>query len=311
MRVLVTGADGFVGRHLVRELRDRGHDVRAAVRPGASAPWSDADGVTVVPFELTDADSVQAALQAPCDAVVHLAAMASSAEARRDPGGAWIVNAAGTARLAEAAASLRDTGAADPTLLIVSTGEVYGEAHCPLREEDELKPQSPYAASKVGAEIAALEVARRTGLRVIVARPFTHTGPGQRDVFFVPALLGRLREAARTGGRAVRVGNLVPVRDLSDVRDVARAYALLVERGEPGETYNVSRGEGIALSDLFARMAAVVGVDARPEPDPTLMRRADLPYLIGDSTKLRRATGWVPAISIDQTLRDMLDAETH
>jgi GDP-4-dehydro-6-deoxy-D-mannose reductase len=95
------------------------------------------------------------------------------------------------------------------------------------------------------------------------------------------------------------------------VRDVARAYGLLVERGERGQTYNVSRGEGIALSELFVRMAAAVGVDVRPEPDPALMRRADLPYLIGDSTKLRRATGWAPAISMDQTLRDMLDAETH
>ncbi|MGE5092973.1 MAG: NAD-dependent epimerase/dehydratase family protein [Bacillota bacterium] len=311
MRVLVTGADGFVGRHLVRELRERGHIVRAAVRPGSDAPWTAAAGVTAVPFELTDADSVQAALSVPCDAVVHLAAMASSAEARRDPGGAWIINAAGTARVAEAAASLRETGAADPKLLVVSTGEVYGEAHRPLREDDELKPQSPYAASKVGAEIAALEVARRTGLAVMVARPFTHTGPGQRDVFFVPALLGRLRAARQTGARTVRVGNLAPVRDLSDVRDIARAYGLLIERGEPGETYNVSRGEGVALTDLFAQMAAAVGVDAQPEPDPTLMRRADLPYLVGDSTKLRRATGWTPAISMDQTLRDMLDAETY
>ena len=311
MKVLVTGADGFVGRYLVRELRERGHVVRAAIRPGSDVPWTGADGVTAVPFELTDARSVQSALSEPCDAVVHLAAMASSAEARRDPGGAWIINAAGTARVAEAAASLRDAGTADPRLLVVSTGEVYGEVHAPLREEDELRPQSPYAASKVGAEIAALEVARRTGLTVMVARPFTHTGPGQRDVFFVPALLARLREARRTGARTVRVGNLAPVRDMSDVRDVARAYALLLERGEAGETYNVSRGEGFALSDLFARMAAAVGVDVRPEPDPALMRRADLPYLVGDSTKLRRATGWAPAISMDQTLRDMLDAETH
>jgi GDP-4-dehydro-6-deoxy-D-mannose reductase len=223
MRVLVTGADGFVGRYLVRELRDRGHDVRAAVRPGADAPWSGSDGITAVPLELTDAGSVQAALRAPCDAVVHLAAMASSAEARRDPGGAWIVNAAGTARVAEAAAVLRDGGTADPTLLVVSTGEVYGEARRPLREEDELKPQSPYAASKVGAEIAALEVARRTGLRVLVARPFTHTGPGQRDVFFVPAHLGRLRQAARTRAPGGRVGNHDPVRLLRRVSVVARA----------------------------------------------------------------------------------------
>lgn len=310
MKVLVTGADGFAGRYLVRELLARGHQVRAAVRPddpGAALPG----GVAVVPLELTDGPSVDAALAEPCDAIAHLAALASSAEARRDPAAAWVVNAAGTARVAEAAARLRDTGAANPRLLVVSSGEVYGEASRPLTESDETRPQSPYAASKVGAEVAALEVGRRTGLGVIIARPFTHTGPGQRPAFFVPAMLQRLCEAKAAGHRAVRVGNLAPVRDFSDVRDVVRAYALLLEQGEAGATYNVSRGEGVALSDLFGRMAGAVGVAVTPEPDPALMRRADLPYLVGDSTKLRRTTGWTPAIDLDQTLAEMLDAETH
>lgn len=310
MNVLVTGADGFAGRYLVRELLDRGHQVRAAVRPDGAGAALPAE-VGVVPLELTDGASVDAALAEPCDAIAHLAALASSAEARRDPAAAWMVNAAGTARVAEAAARLRDTGAADPRLLVISSGEVYGEASHPLTESDETRPQSPYAASKVGAEVAALEVGRRTGLGVIIARPFTHTGPGQRSVFFVPAMLGRLREAKTGGQRSVRVGNLAPVRDLTDVRDVVRAYALLLEQGEAGATYNVSRGEGVALADVFGRMAAAVGADVTPEPDPALMRRADLPYLVGDSTKLRRATGWSPAIDLDQTLADMLDAETH
>ena len=310
MRVLVTGADGFAGRHLVIALLSRGHQVRAAVRPDGAAAALPA-GVPVVSLELTDGSSVDAALAEPCDAIAHLAALASNAEARRDPGAAWVVNAAGTARVAEAAARLRDSGAADPRLLVVSSGEVYGEATRPLTESDEPRPQSPYAASKVGAEVAALEVGRRTGLGVIVARPFTHTGPGQRSVFFVPAMLDRLREAKASGRDSVRVGNLTPVRDLTDVRDVVRAYVLLLEEGEPGATYNVSRGDGVALTDLFDRMAAAVGVDVTPEPDPALMRRADLPYLVGDSTKLRRTTGWSPSIDLDQTLADMLDAETH
>ena len=310
MKVLVTGADGFAGRHLVRELLGRGHQVRGAVRPDGGAAALPAE-VAVVPLELTDGASVDAALAEPCDAIVHLAALASSAEARRDPAAAWVVNAAGTARVAEAAARLRDTGAADPRLLVISSGEVYGEATHPVTEADETRPQSPYAASKVGAEVAALEVGRRTGLGVLIARPFTHTGPGQRSVFFVPAMLDRLREAKAGGQRSVRVGNLAPVRDLTDVRDVVRAYALLLEQGEAGATYNVSRGEGVALGDVFARMAAAVGVDATPEPDPALLRRADLPFLVGDSTKLTRTTGWTPAIDLDQTLADMLDAEAH
>ncbi len=311
MRVFVTGADGFVGRHMVRLLGAEGHEVRAGVRPAAMETLRASESVEVVPLELRDERSVQAALSAPCDAIVHLAAIASNAEAHRDPAGAWVVNAAGTGGVAEAALLLRDAGKADPRLLVVSSGEVYGSASTPRREDDALLPQSPYAASKVGAEAAALEVGRRTGLHVMVARPFTHSGPGQAPTYLVPALLSRLVEARRAGRRDIAVGNLLPVRDLLDVRDVVRAYLLLLERGAAGTAYNVSRGEGIGLTDLFHRMAAVVGVDAVPMPDPALLRRSDLPYLVGDSTRLRRATAWEPAISTDQMLRDMLDAETH
>ncbi len=316
MNVLITGADGFVGRHLVRLLRGLGDRVRAGIRPGVPVPSgafseADADGIEWVPLELTDPASLAAALAEPCDAIIHLAAVASGADAGRDPLTAWTVNAAGTALLAQAAADARDAGPCDPRLLLVSTGEVYGTLDRPAREEDPPQPQSVYAASKVGAEFAALEVWRRTGLWVAIARPFTHTGPGQVDRFLVPALIARLREAGRVGRGVVPVGNLRPVRDFTDVRDVVAAYRLLIERGTAGATYNVSRGEGVALAALFARIAAVMGVPARAEPDPALLRRADLPYLVGDSSKLRRATGWAPAIPLDQTLRDMVDAETH
>lgn len=316
MKVLVTGADGFVGRYLVRHVLAAGHSVRAGARPGA-APASEwftpveQRAIEWVPLELLDADSVRAAVGGGLDAIVHLAAIASGAEAMRDPAAAWTVNAVGTARLAEAAGMARDGGAADPRLLVVSSGEVYGAADHPLTESDPPRPQSPYAASKVGAEVAALEVGRRTGLCVMVARPFTHTGPGQLDVYLIPALIRRLAEARRDGLASVPVGNLSPVRDFTDVRDVVAAYLLLLERGSPGTTYNVSRGEGTALTELFARIARIVGTDAAARPDPALMRRADLPFLVGDSTRLRQATGWAPAVSLDQTLQDMLDAQAH
>jgi GDP-4-dehydro-6-deoxy-D-mannose reductase len=316
MRVLVTGADGFVGRHLVRKLVGAGNEVGAGCRPGGPAvDWpAVAPGGTIeaVAFEITDQASVERALRWRPDAVVHLAAVASTREARRDPAAAWVVNAVGTARLLSAAEAARESGGSDPVLVIVSSGEVYGAGpSSPRVEADRLLPQSPYAATKVAAEVAALEAWRRSGLRVIVARPFTHTGPGQTTVYVLPGWAERLREAKRSGAATIPTGNLEPVRDLLDVRDVAEAYRLLLLRGVPGEVYNVSRGEGSPLGEVFEQLRAIIGVAASPSPDPSLVRGNDIPYLVGDSTKLRRATGWAPAITLQQSLRELVDAQAH
>jgi GDP-4-dehydro-6-deoxy-D-mannose reductase len=316
MKVLVTGADGFVGRHLVRHLVSTGDHVAAACRPGGeSVDWSEGSArspVELVPLEITDSGSVHAALDWGPDAIVHLAAVASTREARRDPGAAWVVNAAGTARLTSAAAELGERSGADPVVLIVSTGEVYGAGPRTARTEaDPLLPRSPYAASKVGAEVAALEEWRRTGLRVIIARPFPHTGPGQAAHYAVPAFAQRLRAAAQSGADTVVTGNLEPVRDLLDVRDVVAAYRLLLAKGVPGEAYNVARGQGLSVGEVFALLAAIIGSRAEPRPDPSLVRTAEIPYLVGDSTKLRRATGWAPVIELQRTLRELVDAQAH
>ena len=304
----MTGADGFVGRHLVRRLVRDDHQVGAACRPGGPVvAWP--DGVTPIPLELTDEESIGRATAFGPEAVVHLGAVASNREAREDPGRAWVVNAAGTARLAEALARRQDRGE-DPVFLLVSTGEVYGAGPArPRVETDPLEPVSPYAASKVGAEVAALEVWRRTGLRTLIARPFTHTGPGQQSRFALPGFVERLRAARARGGGAVPTGNLEPVRDLLDVRDVVEAYLALLRAGAAGEAYNVSRGDGRPLEELFRALARLIGVEAEPRPDPAYARSRDIPHLVGDSTKLRRATGWAPAHSLDTTLRGLVDAE--
>ena len=316
MRVLVTGADGFVGQRLVPRLIETGHEVTAACRPsGVPQRWLDRrwkDAVRLVPFELTDSGVIREALSSPHDAVIHLAAVASVREAREDPGRAWVVNAAGTARLMEAVISTREVQGSDPLVLIISSAEVYGSGPASPRVENDLPlPLSPYAASKAGAEIAALEAWRRTGLRVIVARPFTHTGPGQPSRYVVPAFVERLLAVKAGAQRRVPTGNLEPVRDLLDVRDVVEAYLGLLAGGIPGEIYNIARGEGISLGELFRRVAVVVGVEAEPVPDPALVRAGDIPYLVGDASKLRRTTGWSPTITLEQTLRDMVDAQAH
>lgn len=317
MRVLVTGADGFAGRHVVELLVQAGHEVWAGCRPGGEPAkrWlgpQAQQAVTVIPLEITDPTSVSAALGRPFEAIVHLAAVASGSEARQDPGRAWVVNAAGTARLVDAAVVLRGKTGADPLLLVVSSAEVYGNGPAvPRVETDPLVPQSPYAASKVGTEVAALEAWRREGLRVVIARAFPHTGPGQLPVYVVPAFLERLRAARDTGAVEVRTGSLDPVRDLLDVRDVAAAYVALLSQGSPGEAYNVARGVGVTLRELFGRLAEMVGAKVTPVPDPSLMRPGDIQYLVGDAAKLRRATGWSPGFTLEQTLREMVDAQAH
>lgn len=316
MRILVTGADGFAGTWLVRRLRKDGHEVVAAVRPdrplwvGTPPPWD--HKVHTVPFELLDGASVRGILSIGFDAVVHLAAVASGGDARQDPSGAWEVNALGTARLAEELGRRKTANGEDAILVVASTAEVYGAGvGQPRTEEDPVAPCSPYAASKLGAENAALEVHRRTDLRVVISRSFPHTGKGQDDRFVVPAFARRLIAAKRDGSRAVKVGNLTPVREFMHVADVVSAYVDLLRHGVPGQVYNVGGGEPLSLKDLFLRLAAIVGVEAEPTADPDLVRPADIPHLVGDASKLAALTGWAPTISLQDTLTEVVNAQAH
>ena len=312
MKVLVTGADGFVGQWLTHALLRAGHSVTGAVRDGRAMPGrltpAELAAVRWVPLDLLDHDSIDKVAREPADWVIHLAAIASSVEAGRDPGHTWAINAAGTARLVESLAGEADAR----RVVVVSTSEVYGAGEPrPRRETDPVNPGSPYAASKAAAEIAALEAGRRTGLAVMVARPFPHTGPGQTTTYVAPAFLDRIRLAQRTGAVAVKTGNLDPIRELLDVRDVVQSYVALLERGRAGEIYNVARGEGIAIGDLFNRIAEAAGVRVLPEPDPSLLRANDVPHLVGDPTKITSETGWTASRPLAQTLRDLVDAQAH
>ena len=256
-------------------------------------------------MELGDTASVESGVAGRWDAVVHLAAVASGAAARRDPGLAWEINAAGTARVVEALGS-------GTLLLLVSTGEVYGMgtgiAH---RELDPVEPVSAYAASKAGAEIASFEAARRKHLKVIVARAFPHTGPGQDPRYVVPALAARLSAAKRAGHTTIPTGNLDPVRDLLDVRDVAAAYVGLLEKGTEGGVYNVASGTGHALREVFERLQQLVGWRVTAQFDSSLGRPSDIMHLVGDASMLRSATDWAPRYALDRTLQDLLDAQTN
>ncbi|MGH9086095.1 MAG: GDP-mannose 4,6-dehydratase [Acidimicrobiales bacterium] len=294
MRALVTGGLGFVGRHLVAHLREAGDDVLTLDHHGSD------------PVDITDGPAVHRAIAAAePQAVYHLAGWADVGASWKDPIGTFRANAEGSLHVFQACVA-----AGVERVLSVASADVYGivvESELPLREDAPVRPTSPYAASKVAADALAHQAFLGYGLGVVRVRPFNHLGPGQSERFVGPALAARIARAERAGEDAIPVGNLTPRRDLTDVRDVVRAYRLLVEAGTPGDVYNVCSGHDVSIQELADRL---VGLAARPialVPDPALLRPIDLPVLRGDASKLQRATGWQPEIPLDRTLSDLLD----
>ena len=290
MRVLVTGSRGFVGTWLCRHLEDSG------------------DEVSELPKYLDVRDTgglADALMEAAPEAVCHLAAQANVGASWRDPVETFSVNAIGTLNLCVAAVALPQK----PRVLLVSTAEVYGRVppeHMPVTEEEPFAPVNPYAASKVAAEMAGLQAWLGQGLEVVRARAFNHTGPGQLEGFVAPDLAHQVVRAARGELDCISTGNISVKRDLSDVRDVVRAYRLLLMHGKPGEAYNVCTGEAVAISTLLRRLMELAGVDVPVRADPARYRPADVPEHVGDPGRLKALTGWQPEVSLDQTLSDLL-----
>ena len=310
MRVLVTGANGFAGRSLIRRLLADGHTVIAAVGPGAPAGPA-AQNVSTVSLDVTNDMSLRASMATPVDAVVHLAAVALSRAADRDPALAWKINAEGTAKLAAALAHAAAAWGTRPLFLLASTADVYAWQKRPINEEDCVQPSTPYGWSKLGAEIAVQQAARCSELPVIVARPFPHSGGGQDESFWIPGRTKLLRHVKQSGGVAVPVGDLTAVRDYLHVDDVAEAYALLLKRGTPGEVYNIASGQEVTLDQIHTRLEQLLEFTPVREVDGSQIRREARPYLVGDAAKLRSATGWTPRRSMDDILRDVIDAQKN
>jgi GDP-4-dehydro-6-deoxy-D-mannose reductase len=301
-RALITGAAGFVGRWLTRALVEQGWDVTgAALEPPAD------DTVRWVAGDVRDPAHLAAALDASTpDAIFHLAGVTFVPAAGNDPGATAEVNVVAAARLMGLVRQRRRAGTLDPVLLVTGSAEQYGkhdDSELPLRETAEQRPHTVYAATKVAQEAVALEAWRSDGVRVVGTRSFNHSGPGQAPHFLLPALVSRVRGLR---GGALRMGNQAPIRDFLHVSDVVAAYISLAERGTPGEVYNVASGTGTSVGELAQRILARAGVEAPIESDPALVRPADVPALVGDSTKLRAATGWSPRRTLDDLLDDLL-----
>ncbi len=295
MKVAVTGARGFVGPHLVRHLEACGDDVLSLDRHGPDS------------FDVTDAVAVHDRLaEAHPEVVYHLAALSHVGESWKSPATSFRVNAEGTLNVLRACTELHVN-----RVIVVLSSEEYGTveaADLPLTEDSPLRPVTPYGAAKVAADFLALQAYLGDGLGAIRVRPFSHTGPGQSARFVVPAL-GRAHRAGAEADHVdeIPVGSLDAVRDITDVRDVVRAYRLVAERGEPGAVYNVCSGMGVSVQEIADQLLARATRPIRLATDPELVRPVEVPRLVGSNARLRAATGWNPEIALADTLADVLD----
>jgi GDP-4-dehydro-6-deoxy-D-mannose reductase len=312
MRALITGITGFAGSHLAEYLLAEHPEVEVW---GAQRWRSRTENIEHLEarIQLREADlrdytSVHSLLEeARPDVVFHLAAQSYVPSSWRAPAETLTTNITGQTNLFEAIRALH----LDPTVQIACSSEEYGLVHpeeIPIRETNPLRPLSPYAVSKVGQDLLGYQYFQSFGLKAVRTRGFNHTGPRRGDVF-VTSNFAKQVATIEAGLRepVIRVGNLDAVRDFTDVRDMVRGYWLAVERGRPGEVYNIASGHGIRVREVLDRLIALAGIEVSIEIDPERLRPSDVPVLIGDSSKFRADTGWEPRIPFDRTLIDVLD----
>jgi GDP-4-dehydro-6-deoxy-D-mannose reductase len=297
MKVVVTGASGFVGRYVVAHFVQLGYEVVALVRRSQALPG--------VRTEQVDIENPRAVLDCMSrvrpDAVIHCAAQSSVSRSWDDPDLTYRTNIGGTANLLEA---LKQRSV---KLLLVGSAQQYGRSPTgrPLKESDELAARSPYAVSKLAQEHMGLAYHRRYGIQVVATRPFNHTGPGQSPEYAVGSFCSQVAAMEKGTIRHLRVGNLDAIRDLLDVRDVVAAYGRLLESGKAGEVYNVCCGRGVRMGDLLARLMEMAGL---PPDVPVTADGLGAPdVLVGDPSKIRSEVGWVPEVSLDRSLAESLD----
>jgi GDP-4-dehydro-6-deoxy-D-mannose reductase len=287
MRALVTGADGFVGHHLVAHLSTEG------------------DRIVESSCDITNRDEIVGEFaRADAEVVYHLAGQADVGGSWQNPAQTMRVNVEGTLNVLDAA---RLAGCR--RVVVVTSADVYGrisEADLPIRETHDLRPVSPYAASKAAVEMVCIQAGLGHGLDVVRIRAFNHLGPGQSDRFVASAIASRIAACEREGSSVVKVGTLDARRDFTDVRDVVRAYRSLMADGQSGEVYNVCSGRDRSVRDVTDILVGLSTADITLETDPALVRPVDLSVLRGDNSKISNCTGWSPTIPIEQTLEDLL-----
>ena len=289
--VLVTGAGGFVGRHLMEQLNMGRGDWAVDLTDDFPAPA----GVSKAAWPLPGGPPEGLG---QVRYVVHLAAMSSVSRSLREVRRAYETNLMGTLSVLEMIAS----GSPGARMLLVSSAEVYSSADRLIGEDSKIGPCNPYGTTKAAAEIAARQFSQNYDLDIVFSRSFPHFGPGQDAGFALPSFCRRIIQAKRRGGGSVRVGNLSPIRDYLYVEDVVRAYCHILGRGRPGGVYNVCGGEGRSMGEILQMLVDISGADISLDVDSDLFRPADMAFQVGDPTKLRALLGWRPRFTLEEGL---------
>lgn len=308
MRVLITGASGFVGAHLRHYLLTHTDwSITGTVYPETPPDSAQISREYLVALDLRDRAELDALLaQARPDRIVHLAAQSHIPTAYADPWGTLENNIRGQLNLFESCLSLD----LKPRILVIGSGEEYGRApadELPLTESHPLRPENPYSVSKVAQDVMGYQYFISYGLPIMRARPFNHIGPGQSQRFVLPAFASQVAEI-ETGQRepVLYVGNLTPARDFTDVRDVVRAYHLILDHGRPGDVYNIASGQAHTIQTIVDQLLHMSTTHIEVRIDPDRYRPADIPVIYGSAEKLTRDTAWRPDIPLQQTITDVL-----
>ncbi len=307
MRALITGINGFVGGHLAEHLLRRDWHVAGVGLSSETSLPSLQGHVQLLAADLLDPTAIRAAVEAVApDVIFHLAAQSHVPTALADPAVTITNNLIGQLRLFEAVCAL----GLDPVIVVACTSEEYGAVRpedIPVDEDTPLRPNNPYALSKVAQDMLALQYFLAHRLRTVRLRLFNHIGPRQTDGFVVAAFAHQIaRIEAGHQEPVVRVGNLEAQRDFTDVRDIVRAYELAALQGEPGEVYNVGSGRPVAIHELLDMLIKHSPASVRIELDPARVRPVDVPVIACDASRFRARTGWTPEIPLERSLGDIL-----
>lgn len=308
-KALVTGINGFAGSFLASYLLNLGYEVHGTIKSETNNLKGIEEKLQLYPLDLLDREKVKEVVsKVRPNFIFHLAALTSPAQSFKDPASFFTTNISAQLNVFD---SLIESGLLDTRVLITSSAEVYGmvkPGDLPVDEETPLRPASPYAVSKIAQDYLGLQYFLSNKLQVIRVRPFNHVGPRQSPDFVVASFAKQIADIEKGEVTPViKVGNLDAKRDFTDVRDMVKAYELIINKGEIGEVYNIGSGKSHQIKEILEKLLSMSQKEIEIEIDPSRLRPSDVPDIVADSLKLKSLTGWSTEIPLEQTLKDTLD----